>query len=347
MNFFRTKKMERDDFYLNILIGVIAGRGEHNLITNSIIRNSGNSLLMISGKFNGITYCELSNSGTKGIILSGGDRASLTPANNFVISNDIHNLGRWRWSYSGVNISGVGNIVEHNDIHDLRHSAILFAGNNNRIQYNNIYNVLKYTDDSGAIYAGRHWDWRGNKIKYNFIHDVKNNYGDRSLIGIYFDDSLSGNEAVGNIFYNIDGRGIFINGGRDNTVENNIFDSVATVYAGSNIGIKYIDNTPGSWWNLLGKLRADKVNYKSEPWLSSYPRLAAMPNNWAKIKANKWLYPGGNSFRNNIGGNYLSWFHGSFKDNLEYYKDFDKEPIKGDNMKFVPIPFDQIGIQIK
>ena len=322
--------------------------GSHNLITNCKLRFSGTDLLSISGDNNGITNSELTGAGEGGIILEGGNRASLTPANNFVINNNIHHNGRWIWTYRGaIRISGVGNIVEHNSIHNFMHQAIGFSGNNHKIQYNDIYNALSYAEDAGVIYSGRNWDYRGNNINYNFIHDIKNNYGGSTINIIYFDDCLSGNKAIGNIFYNIDGNAIFINGGRDNTIENNIFYHVATVYAGTNYGYKYINNTPKDSFNLLQKLKNDNIHYKTNPWLSAYPRLAAIPNDWNQIKNSKWVFPGGNSFQNNIGINYLKWYRGGEKNNFDQYIHFDKKPLKGNSFKFKYIPFEKIGIKIK
>ena len=324
------------------------GKGEHNLLQNLKIRFSGESLVDITGKNNGIEYCELTGSGNEVINISGGKRSSLTPANNFVTNNNIYKNNRWNWTSKGaVRVSGVGNIVEHNSMHDFMHQVIMFSGNNHSIQYNNIYNAITYGEDAGVIYSGRDWSWQGNKINYNFIHNIKNNYGHSFVSAVYFDDSLSGNEIIGNVFYNIDGNTIFINGGRNNTIKNNLCYSVATAYVGTNHGTRSVNNKIGDSFNLLEKLKKDHVNYKAEPWLSSYPKLASMPSNWNAIKNSKWLYPIGNSFYNNIGSNYLRWYRGPIKDNFELYIHFDKKPIKADNGKFLSIPFSEIGIQIK
>ena len=322
--------------------------GEHNLIDNCKLQFSGKSLIKISGTNTGITNSELTGSGEEAMSLSGGNRSSLTAGLNFAINNHIHDINRWKWTSKGaVKLSGVGNIFEHNDVHGLMHQAINFTGNNHRIQYNNIYNVITYSGDAGVIYSGRNWGWRGNKVNYNFIHDIINNYGDTSINGIYFDDSLSGNEAIGNIFYNIDGNGIFMNGGRDNTMESNLFHKVATVYVGTNYGFKSITNQKNSSFNLLQRLKEDNVNYKSGIWATAYPRLAKMPNNWEDIKKGGWLSPGGNSFKNNTFGEVLrikrlGTISTALKEgNLIHYKNFETEN-KNDTSK---IPFNEIGIQ--
>ncbi|WP_201352042.1 right-handed parallel beta-helix repeat-containing protein [Hydrogenimonas urashimensis] len=321
--------------------------GDHNLFTFTKLRASGKSLIKITGKFNGITYSDLTDSGLQAIEISGGDRARLVSAYNFAINNHIHHINRWHWTSTGAfRINGVGNIVEHNDIHDMFHQAINFQGNNHKIRYNNIYRCNLYAEDAGGIYSGRHWGWRGNEVHYNFIHDIINNYGNRMIVGVYFDDSLSGNDVVGNIFYNIDGNAVFINGGRDNKIENNLFYHVATVYVGTNYGSKYINNISGSSHNLLERLKEDGVQYQSGIWKSTYPKLAAIPNNWSQIKGSHWLYPEGNSFKNNAGAEYLKWARGPFKNNFGYYTYFSDSPVNEKSTSFKPLPYEKIGIQL-
>jgi parallel beta-helix repeat protein len=71
---------------------------------------------------------------------------------------------------------------------------------------------------------------RGNKIRYNLIHDIFGHHllGGKWLppvitYGIYLDDYTSTTEVVGNITYRTPKGGIFIHDGQDNLVENNMF----------------------------------------------------------------------------------------------------------------------------
>ncbi len=302
--------------------------GHNNLIDHCILKNSGKWLIKISGRTNGIQYSELSEAGEAAIILSGGTRSTLISGNNFVKNNNIHDLGRWQWTSKGaVKLSGVGNIIEHNNIFNIKHQAINYTGNNHSIQYNNMYNIETYSEDSGAIYAGRNWGYRGNKINNNFIHNLINNYGAAYINGIYFDDSLSGNEAIGNIFYNIDGHAIYINGGRNNIVENNIFYKVATAFLSTNSGYKSVNNIPGSSFNLLEKLHANNISYNSGIWAQNYPRLAKMPDDWEQIKNSKWLLPIGNVFKDNIFKNVLKTAEGVMENNFNLYNEFNNTSV--------------------
>ncbi|MHC4741202.1 MAG: right-handed parallel beta-helix repeat-containing protein, partial [Planctomycetota bacterium] len=130
--------------------------GEHNLISNCIVRNGGTDGIDVSGENNRVICCEIYGQGNKGIALSGGDRYALNPCGNGVHNCHIHHFARWCRTYRpAVGISAVGAVVSHNLMHDGPHSAILTGRNENLIEYNRIYNACTETDDSGAIYTGR------------------------------------------------------------------------------------------------------------------------------------------------------------------------------------------------
>ena len=119
-----------------------------------------------------------------------------------------------------VLLSGVGLRAAHNLIHDHPHCAILFGGNEHSIEFNEIHHIALETGDVGAIYTGRDWTYRGNRIRHNFIHHT-GGVGMGSM-GVYMDDCVSGTEVFGNVFYKVHWA-MFIGGGRDHRVENNLF----------------------------------------------------------------------------------------------------------------------------
>src|SRR5262249_47582528 len=139
-----------------------------------------------------------------GVVVSGGDRPSLTRGDDFVENSHIHDYGRWDWMYkAGVTMSGVGNHVTHNKIHDAPHNGVLFFGTNDAdVSFNEISNVCSITADAGAIYSGRDWGARGDKVDANYVHDLSSSLTGLfsvSIAGIYLDDCLSGVEVKGNI----------------------------------------------------------------------------------------------------------------------------------------------------
>ncbi|MBI3414014.1 MAG: right-handed parallel beta-helix repeat-containing protein [Verrucomicrobia bacterium] len=196
--------------------------GASNRVAGCVIRNIGNSAVTIDGgRGHGVVSCDIFDTGDGGVSLSGGDRQTLTPAAHFVENCHFQRQGRWSKCYvPAVLLSGVGQRVSHNLIHDHPHCAILFTGNDHLIEFNDIHHIALETGDVGAIYTGRDYTFRGNKIRHNFIHET-GGIGMGSM-GVYMDDCVSGTEVFGNVFYKVHWA-MFIGGGRDHRVENNIF----------------------------------------------------------------------------------------------------------------------------
>jgi hypothetical protein len=129
--------------------------------------------------------------------------------------------GRWSKCYvPAVSLGGVGQRVSHNLIHDHPHCGILFNGNDHLIEFNEIHHIALETGDVGAIYTGRDYTCRGNRIRHNYIHHT-GGVGMGSM-GVYMDDCVSGAEIYGNVFLKVQ-RAAFLGGGRDHQVCNNIF----------------------------------------------------------------------------------------------------------------------------
>ena len=116
----------------------------------------------------------------RGIVLSGGDRQNLTPANDIIRNSIVTRFGVDNPAYRpGIAIFGVGMTVEGCAIGNGPHSGIMIAGNDNQIERNELYSLVQETRDAGAIYMGRDWTNRGNVFAKNYFHDIE---GDRSGI---------------------------------------------------------------------------------------------------------------------------------------------------------------------
>jgi hypothetical protein len=343
--------------------------GSDNLLEGVTLRNNGGRAVSISGTRNGIRNSLIYGTATGGLTLSGGDRVSLTPGENYVENSHIHHFGRTEWTYRpAVRIDGVGNSCENNLMHDAPHSAVLYGGNEHLIRLNEIHHVCEYSSDAGAVYAGRDWGARGNVIENNFIHHIHTNLEGYGVHGIYLDDCLSGIKVFGNILYEIENHAVQHGGGRDNLIDNNLMVRCGDAISADSRGFDWRpdagpNDIPGDSWNLLEKLK--NVNYQDEPWASAYPTCAAIPNDWNEIIADgaTWLYPEGCTFNRNLGFENGAWMNGgrtfdhyaSIADNIE-----NEDPLFVDEANldmtlkadspalaipgFVDIPFDQIGI---
>ena len=269
--------------------GILVTGGTGCKIAGCTVRNLGAWAVRISGGTrHGVAGCEISGTGDGGVVLSGGDRKTLTPAGHYAVNNHVHHFSRWnRMCRPAVQLSGVGNRVANNRIHDAPHQAMSFGGNDHLIELNEIYNVCYEANDGGAIYAGYNWTMRGTVIRHNFVHDVTG-LGGRGCVGVYLDDMFSGVTISGNVFYRVT-YAAFIGGGRDNVVQGNLFiecnkamhvDARAMGWAKASV--------PG---NL--KTRLEAMPYKSPLWVKRYPKL---PGTWEDEPA----APKGNVIAGNV-----------------------------------------------
>ncbi len=280
---------------------VVIEGGSHNLIAGCNMLNIGNSAVIINGgEQNGVLSCDISQTGDGGIQLNGGDRETLTPANHFAENNHIHHFSRWVRTYQpAIRMSGVGNRISHNHIHDAPHAGVLFGGNEHLLEFNEVHDICQETGDVGAFYMGRNWTMRGNVVRYNYFHDIHGPYT-HGAMSVYLDDAASGTLIFGNVFYKAS-RAAFIGGGRDNTVENNIFvECNPAVHIDARcLGWANKYAVKGGGWHMYEKLEA--VNYNQPPYSLRYPKLAT-------ILENDPLVPKGNVIARNVnfGGKWLN-----------------------------------------
>ncbi len=194
------------------------------VVKNCTVKNTSLEGVSIGGTNNLITNCSIYDV-NGGMVISGGDVPTLTRANNKATYNTIKRFSRLNKTYTdAIYMMGVGNTASHNVISDAEHLALRFLGSYHEVSYNDISNVLQECDDMGAIYVGRKWTDRGNKVLSNYIHDIGSSISSsNSVSGIFLDDHYAGAYIEGNVFVNIDGHGIRGNQGREHTITNNLF----------------------------------------------------------------------------------------------------------------------------
>lgn len=266
---------------------------QHARVENCLIRNMGLSGVVSSGgSDNHVVRCEITRVGVRAVGMSAGDRRTLTNGNCSVVGNHLHDLGRYDWQNGrGVSLGGCGNRIAHNLIHHCPTGGVSYGGNEHLIELNEVHHVCLVYGDVGVFYTGRDWASRGNVVRWNYVHSIVNRPGGSGSQAIYLDDCDSGDTVVGNIVFGGVGRGVLLGGGRDNTIDGNIFIGLPRgihVDARGPRGITL--DRPGSW-NLLAK--AEAVGYLSPLWRERYPRLA-------RVMEEDPLLPMGNAFRHNI-----------------------------------------------
>lgn len=253
--------------------GISIGDSENIKLFGNTIKNvSGNGINVYASKNITIDSSHIYNVGGRGISAECGNEETLDAGNVLVTNNWIHNFGRLNKTYYGaLTISGCGNTARFNTFYDGPHLAIQFSGLEQTIEYNDISNVLKEAADMGACYTGRSLVKRGTIFRGNIIHDITSNSDHSGQYGIYLDDVQSGVSIEQNLFYNIDGSGVFVNGGRDNTVTDNVFvnntsSSILVSAIGVGYGLGYLPN--------LGI--PDISNFKPNEAYMKFPHLAEL-----------------------------------------------------------------------
>jgi hypothetical protein len=277
---------------------------------NCRFRNTGGYGILLSGSSNLVEACDFRDLGKGGIWVSGGDRATLASSGTLIQNCEFQRFGRLFWTYQPAiklgsisdytyNADCYGITVQHNEIHDAPHAAILYSGSGNTIQYNHIYDAIQWTNDAGVIYTtGREWGTQGNKIQFNLIRNCGSPLGIYTS-GIYIDGVGSGVDITGNILYRVSPFfAIQHNGGRDVKTQYNVFSGHWYGVDISNVGFEVVNNTAGSSWNLLDKLL--HFNYQSGAWATAYPHVAAIPNTWAQLQGTHWIEPEGSVCYGNL-----------------------------------------------
>jgi len=334
----------------------IVNSSTHILIDSCVIRNIGR----VGVIFDGVSYCTIQNSeikytGKGGLYFYGGDREHLISGHLVSMNNHITNYNRiWKTYNPGIMIAaGMGCQVENTLIHDSSHTAILFNGNDNLLNANELYDITQETDDAGAIYSGRDYTYRGNILSNNFIHDGKSIVTYCGTTGIYLDDAMSSAEVYNNIIINFY-QGFVLGGGRDHSIYNNI---VLQCDYSLNFDDRNQDLTPAEFKGLETYAPFAQLNL----WQTTYPLLYAM------LQDTNPGYPKGNSILGNAFYHALPMqlsphvlTYGKVEGNAnistnimtedtayENFNDTVLKPIYKELPLFQPIDFDSIGINFE
>ena len=196
----------------------IGGYGDHILIDGCKIYNTGQNGILGAHDLEmpfavawwtpdwdslGITNTTIMNSffhgiGGTAIELSGGQRKTLTKANN-IIENNIISETSLLVGRTAMQIWGVGTDIRHNLVGDIPGFGISYSGNEINIEYNELVNVMYNLEDGGWIYSFGDPSFLGIRINYNLL---RNGVMSGHKFGIYLDDEIAGQEVKGNIIMN-------------------------------------------------------------------------------------------------------------------------------------------------
>lgn len=254
--------------------GVAISGGRKNVVVGCTVRNlGGNGVVVRGGRDHAVRSCDIHSLGDAGIRLAGGDWARLEACNHAAINNDIHHVGRRRKTYAAAihvgefrrdDMPAVGCRVAHNFLHDLPHAAVLYTGNDNVLELNEVCRAALTSSDVGAFYTTFDWTSRGNVVRHNFVHDCPR------ANAFYLDDGDSGDTVEANVVVRA-AAGVFIGGGHDNVVRHNIVVDCSVAY---HIDARGVDR--GYQTNATLRTRLEAVHPERAPWKDRYPALAAL-----------------------------------------------------------------------
>ncbi len=242
----------------------------------TVSRMAGNGITIQDGEADGLLGCDIHTIGRRATEVIGGDRANLKPGRHFVENCRIYNFGRIDRTYTpAIQLEGVGNRVAHNLMYDGPSSAMRIEGNDHVIEFNEVYNVVRESDDQGAMELFGNPTYRGVVFRYNRFTDCGKTGTERAICGqaaIRFDDAISGMLVYGNVFIRSANAGfgaVQINGGRDNVMDNNLFiDCKQGISGGYHHG--------NVVWKRAAARPLPAGFYINELYLKRYPELATM-----------------------------------------------------------------------
>ena len=206
-------------------------------------------------------------------------------ANILIENSDIHDIAlrhySYAWAISSHNISGL--TVRSCNIYNGNHGAIFEKSSSNLIyEYNNIYNFITDTDDTGLFYDHQNIPTQtGIVVRYNIIHDIGNKWSPWGYVIFYNDAYSSGYAMHSNLIYNISVGGnsrtqIFGKMRASVAYNNLVFNTGSGVMVTSN----QISDGWFRWWRDLydsGSVNSEKnyqlfdnLSFGSSDWLNYY-----------------------------------------------------------------------------
>ena len=241
--------------------------------------------LSLDGNNNTVTGCEIYN-GAGGVYMGGGSLTKLSVSGNAVRENTIHHV-----TGCAVYAGGVGADIANNTVTDAKR-GIELAGALHKINHNCITEVTESAvrTEGSPVNAGI-------EVGYNFIDGA----GEAAV-------SLPMGTSFSSVHHNIirnGGMGIYLGGGRELTVENNIllFDSAENT---SPHAIKYdmsFAEAVKADADLYGSVRSSIMSvYASDAWQKYFPQMKNIrfPESFSETDDTEVFYnPAESTVRNN------------------------------------------------
>lgn len=254
---------------------IISGGEEVRLLGCTVARMGENGVIINGGTHHWLFGCDIFTLGRNATIVRGGNRRTLEPAGHLVENCHLYEMSRFKPTYTpAILAEGVGIRLRHNRMHTCPSSAMRIEGNDHLIEYNEVFNVVRESDDQGGADMWGNPTYRGVVYRYNYWYDI-GNPREVGQAGIRLDDAISGVLIYGNIFFRC-AEGLFggvqIHGGKDNIVDHNLFVDCQGAVSFSTWGER-------RWREFLNlpetqRKTTKEVDLHSPPYATRYPGVA-------------------------------------------------------------------------
>jgi len=266
-------------------------RARRVVVRSSLFRGIGDTAVIFAGDSRNCIAngCDFHDLGRGAVRLEGGVQKTLAPASNVVENCHIHHFGVVSpIAQPAISMSGVGNRAEHNLIHHFRHQGITFLGNDHYCGFNVLHDGVMYNNDAGMIYSSAYdWSFRGSVCEYNCVFMAGKQPLSSHVNGIYMDGWASGVTVRGNIV-NRASQGMFMSGGNDNVVVENIVVNCPWAIHLASLGADSFAKgaaLQGEKSFLYKELFKKREMLETDLWRARYPRVIDLLNMTNRVDA--------------------------------------------------------------
>ena len=330
--------------------GVEISAGRDCVLKECALLQLGQTAVNISGGWNHrVEDCLLQELGHDGIKLFGGNRRTLEPAGHVVTGCTVRDFSLYRRTYQpAVIMNGTGFTISHNLFQGSSSSAMRIDASDCLVEYNQVYDVVKESDDQGGIDMFFDYSRRGVVIRYNHWRDITGSML-CGAAGVRLDDIISGETIYGNVFEHVGGSqfgGVQIHGGKDNVVENNLFYDC----------VRAVSFTP--WPQEYWKAQFNREDHRRHIFEEADIRSEIYKNRFPELREPYDAHLNRNFIRNNLAVKCPELFNGAEKGQNETENNSLLKPdnedaqqpmafyLKSSVLKrygLQPIPFEKIG----
>ncbi|GAA4237979.1 hypothetical protein GCM10022291_26670 [Postechiella marina] len=217
---------------LNFFGGMITIKGNHNKITNCMVKHGAEKLItnlngaalkdaaiqVLEGYHNSIEKCVLEHGTLNGLYLD-RDAENTTVKNNIVqyfntIGIHAHLL----------NSSGARNKIIRNSFYGSARDGVKVTGDDSEFAYNHVQKCLISGADGGLFYVTGRSIPKNIEVHHNWFHDAysDDNHAGKKATGIYLDNNAAGYIVHHNVVWDVEWAGLHFNW---NAIKNEIYNN--------------------------------------------------------------------------------------------------------------------------